>query len=107
MPFAAIDNLTDLPGLTIAGTAALLGLLLAGRVTSAVFFAVSVGGVWVLNPVLKDLFDDPVQTPGPRQCPCPSSAFPAAMRPTRLLWSLRSYWPSSGPVAAGHFTCRS
>ena len=57
--FATIDDLTDLPGLTIAGVAAVLGLLLAGRVTSAAFFAVSVGGVWVVNPVLKELFERP------------------------------------------------
>ena len=57
--FTAIDNLTDLSRLAIAAAAALIGLLLTRRMTRAVLFALGVGGVWVLNPMLKNLFERP------------------------------------------------
>jgi undecaprenyl-diphosphatase len=54
-----IDGLTDLPGLAVVAVAAVLWLVIAGRRQDAVFLVASVGGVWLLNPLVKELFQRP------------------------------------------------
>lgn len=73
----AIDTLTDLVGLAVVAVAALLGLLLVGRTREVVFFALGVAGVWVLNPVHKDLFERPRPDLWPSPVPVSELSFPS------------------------------
>lgn len=73
----AIDTLTDLLSLTIVAAVTLLGLLLASRRRDAVFFVVSVAGVWLFNPVIKDLFQRPRPDLWPSPMPASEFSFPS------------------------------
>lgn len=55
----AIDDLSDLPNLILVAATTVLVLLLAGHRRDALFFVVGVAGVWLLNPVVKELFQRP------------------------------------------------
>jgi membrane-associated phospholipid phosphatase len=74
---AAIDNLTVLLSLAIVAVVATLALLLASRRRDAVFFVVSVAGVWLFNPVIKDLFQRPRPNLWPSATPASEFSFPS------------------------------
>jgi len=73
----AVDTLTDLWALTIVGALVLLGLLLATWRREAVFFVVSVAGVWLLNPAFKELFQRPRPELWANNVPTSEFSFPS------------------------------
>jgi membrane-associated phospholipid phosphatase len=56
---AAVDGLTNLPCLAVVAAVAVVWLLVADRRHDAFLFVVTVAGVWLFNPLLKELFARP------------------------------------------------
>jgi membrane-associated phospholipid phosphatase len=55
-PMVVVRRLTDLPVLAVVAAVLVALLLRSGRRLDAVFFALGVGVVWAVNPLLKELF---------------------------------------------------
>lgn len=70
----AVDGLTNIPGLVLIAAVAVVWLLAAGRRRDALVF---VAGVWLGNPLLKELFRRPRPDLWPSPVEVSSYAFPS------------------------------